>query len=182
MFKLSDLHIPVFRWTWIILQIKSFWDLALEFLHECFYTFYNISVPNIPYMRFQILTAASMKITSFWDTASIIKAMKAVRTSETMVYFNETTWRHIPEGCHLHNTVFLKIYVFIYCFWYSVTQMWAGVAQVSVVSGYGLDDPAIEVRSPAEAKGFFLQPLCPDRLWGPPSLLSSGYWWSLPRA
>jgi hypothetical protein len=30
------------------------------------------------------------------------------------------------------------------------------------VSGYGLDDQAIEVRSPAEPKVFFLQPLCPD--------------------
>jgi hypothetical protein len=29
-------------------------------------------------------------------------------------------------------------------------------SSVSVVSGYGLDDRAIEVRSPAEAKGFFL--------------------------
>jgi hypothetical protein len=28
--------------------------------------------------------------------------------------------------------------------------------QFSVVSGYGLDDQAIEVRSPAEAKGVFL--------------------------
>jgi hypothetical protein len=27
---------------------------------------------------------------------------------------------------------------------------------VSIVSGYGLDDRAIEVRFPAEAKGFFL--------------------------
>jgi hypothetical protein len=27
---------------------------------------------------------------------------------------------------------------------------------VSIVSGYGLDDQAIEVRSPTEAKGFFL--------------------------
>jgi hypothetical protein len=27
---------------------------------------------------------------------------------------------------------------------------------VSIVSGYGLDDQAIEVRSPAEARGFFL--------------------------
>jgi hypothetical protein len=26
--------------------------------------------------------------------------MKAVRTSETSVYFNETTLRYIPEGCH----------------------------------------------------------------------------------
>jgi hypothetical protein len=34
----------------------------------------------------------------------------------------------------------------------------------SIVSDYGLDDRAIEVRSPAEAKGFFLYPLCPDRL------------------
>jgi hypothetical protein len=29
-------------------------------------------------------------------------------------------------------------------------------SSVSTVSGYGLDDRAIEVRSPAEAKGFFL--------------------------
>jgi hypothetical protein len=29
-------------------------------------------------------------------------------------------------------------------------------SSVSIVSGYGLDDRAIEVRSPAEAKGFFL--------------------------
>jgi hypothetical protein len=29
-------------------------------------------------------------------------------------------------------------------------------SSVSIVSGYGLDDRAIEVRSPAEEKGFFL--------------------------
>jgi hypothetical protein len=27
--------------------------------------------------------------------------MEAVRTSETSVYFNETTWRYIPEDYHL---------------------------------------------------------------------------------
>jgi hypothetical protein len=42
------------------------------------------------------------------------------------------------------------------------------------MSGYGLDDRAIEIRSPAEVKGFFLYSLCPDRLWGPPSLLYKG--------
>jgi hypothetical protein len=41
---------------------------------------------------------------------------------------------------------------------------------VSIVYGYALDDRAIEVRSPAEGKDFFS-----NRLWGPPSLLSSGY-------
>jgi hypothetical protein len=29
--------------------------------------------------------------------------MEAVRTSETAVYFCDTTRRHIPEGCHLHT-------------------------------------------------------------------------------
>jgi hypothetical protein len=29
-------------------------------------------------------------------------------------------------------------------------------SSVSIVSGYGLDDPAIKVRSPTEAKEFFL--------------------------
>jgi hypothetical protein len=39
---------------------------------------------------------------------------------------------------------------------------------------------ATEVQSPAKVKGLFLYPLCPDRLWGPPSLLSNGYWGSFP--
>jgi hypothetical protein len=55
------------------------------------------------------------------------------------------------------------------------------VSSVSIVSDYGLDDRAIEVRFPAQAKGFFLYPLCPDRLWGPPSLLYNGYRGSIPR-
>jgi hypothetical protein len=38
------------------------------------------------------------------------------------------------------------------------------------VSDYGLDYRAIGVRSPAAAKDFS-SILCPDRIWGPPSLL-----------
>jgi hypothetical protein len=41
-------------------------------------------------------------------------------------------------------------------------------SSVSIVSDYGLYDRVIEVQSLAEAKGFFLYPLCPDRLWGHP--------------
>jgi hypothetical protein len=55
-------------------------------------------------------------------------------------------------------------------------------SSVCIVSGYGLDDRAIEVRFPAKAKGFFLQPLCPDRLWGPPTLLYNRYRRSFPGA
>jgi hypothetical protein len=29
--------------------------------------------------------------------------MEALRTSETLVYFIETTRRYIPEACHLHT-------------------------------------------------------------------------------
>jgi len=46
------------------------------------------------------------------------------------------------------------------------------------VSDYGLDDRAT---IPGRGKGFFLYPLCPDRLWGPPSLLYNGYRGSFPR-
>jgi hypothetical protein len=48
-------------------------------------------------------------------------------------------------------------------------------SSVSIVSGYVLYDRAVEVRSPTEAKGLFFYRLCPDRLWGPPSLLYSEY-------
>jgi hypothetical protein len=48
-------------------------------------------------------------------------------------------------------------------------------SSVSIVSDYGLDNRAIEM------KAFFLKPLCPDRLWGPLSLLYNGYRGSFPR-
>jgi hypothetical protein len=35
----------------------------------------------------------------------------------------------------------------------------AGGSSASIVSGYGLDDRVIEVRSPAEAKGLFFSPV-----------------------
>jgi hypothetical protein len=46
-----------------------------------------------------------------------------------------------------------------------------------VVSHYRTDDRG---SIPGRGKGFFLEPLCPDRFCGPPSLLSNGYQVSLP--
>jgi hypothetical protein len=46
-------------------------------------------------VRFKILTAARMKITAFWDVAP------CSLTSETSVYFHETTQRYIPQRRHL---------------------------------------------------------------------------------
>jgi hypothetical protein len=61
--------------------------------------------------------AVSMKFRVFWDVvlcnhievevhiASIIRVitlvMEAVRTSETLVHFNMTTWHYIPEDSKL---------------------------------------------------------------------------------
>jgi hypothetical protein len=55
---------------------------------------------------------------------------------------------------------------------YTVTR--SRVSSGSIVSDYGLDDRAIGVRSPAGAEDFSSS-LCPDQLWGPPSLLYNGY-------
>jgi hypothetical protein len=33
----------------------------------------------------------------------VIALMEVLRTSETSIYFNETTRRYIPESCHLHT-------------------------------------------------------------------------------
>jgi hypothetical protein len=56
-------------------------------------------------------------MTAFWDTEPcsladvhrryrvIALMMETVRTSETSVYFNETTWRCIPEGFILIHAV-----------------------------------------------------------------------------
>jgi hypothetical protein len=46
---------------------------------------------------------------------------------------------------------------------------------VDIATGYGLDNWGIEVWLPAGA-GFFSPLQHPDRLWGSPSLLSSGCW------
>jgi hypothetical protein len=46
----------------------------------------------------------------------------------------------------LHTTLFLN----------NLFKCWNLLSSVSIVSGYGLDDRATEVRFPAEANGFFL--------------------------
>jgi hypothetical protein len=53
---------------------------------------------------------------------------------------------------HIFFAVLKLIYVSVYIS--IIRTEWAGVAQ-SVVSGYGLDDRAIEVRSLVEAEDFF---------------------------
>jgi hypothetical protein len=53
-------------------------------------------------------------------------------------------------------------------------------SSVGIALGYGLDDRDSRVRFPGGGWEFFSSPpLCPERLWGPPSLLSNEYRGSL---
>jgi hypothetical protein len=44
---------------------------------------------------------------------------------------------------------------------------------VGIATSYGLEDQEFEVKVPIVSRIFFL-PRRPDRLWGPPNLLSNG--------
>jgi hypothetical protein len=52
---------------------------------------------------------------------------------------------------------------------------WSRGSSVGIATGYGLDDGGVEVRVPVGSR-IFSSPCRPDRLWGPPNLLSIGYW------
>jgi hypothetical protein len=45
---------------------------------------------------------------------------------------------------------------------------------VGIATAYGLDDRGVGVRVPVGSR-IFSSPRRPDRLWGPPNLLSNGY-------
>jgi hypothetical protein len=57
----------------------------------------------------------------------------------------------------LENSLLINRYTTQNIYITSVTTFSASLgSSVSIVSGYGLDERAIEVRSPADARGFFL--------------------------
>jgi hypothetical protein len=68
------------------------------------------------FVRFQLLTASSIKMTVFWDVAPcnlVALIMEAVGTSETSVNFYQTTWHNIPEdrATFKQNVILIRIYI-----------------------------------------------------------------------
>jgi hypothetical protein len=74
-------------------------------------------------VRFQVFTAASMKMAAFWDVAPcslvevyrrfrracypIIALLEAASTSETSLNFYQTKWRYIPKDSQVQFEVFV---------------------------------------------------------------------------
>jgi hypothetical protein len=57
--------------------------------------------------------------------------------------------------------------------------VWSRDSVVCIATGYGLNDRGVGVRVPVGSR-IFSSPRRPDRLWGPPNLLSNGYRESFP--
>jgi hypothetical protein len=49
--------------------------------------------------------------------------MEAVRTSETAVYFNETTRPYIPQICHFHNRRRENLKTLLKITWFRVSKL-----------------------------------------------------------
>jgi hypothetical protein len=87
-------------------------------------------------VRFQVLTAASMKFRVFWDVGRVVTLkltdvsevstdfialmMEAIRISETSVNFNVTTWHYIPGDSKLHTS---HIYYHLWRFAFSHSRL-----------------------------------------------------------
>jgi hypothetical protein len=67
-----------------------------------------------------------------------------------------------------HITLNIKIASFI-------LVLWSYDSSVGIALGYGMDDWGSRVRFTAGVWEFFSSPPRPERLWGPPNLLSNGY-------
>jgi hypothetical protein len=59
-------------------------------------------------------------------------------------------------------------------------KYWNTDSVVGIAIGFELDDGGAGVRVPL-GSSIFSSPRRPDRLWGPPNLLSNGYWGLSPR-
>jgi hypothetical protein len=58
--------------------------------------------------------------------------------------------------------------------WTAATNTELTQSVVGIATGYGLNDRGVGVRVPVVSR-IFSSPRRPDRIWGPPNLVSNGY-------
>jgi hypothetical protein len=79
------------------------------------------------------------------------------------------TWGLVTSCCCCNKMIGWK---WIYSIYLCLIRSQDGV--IGIATSYGLDDRGVRVRVPVGSR-IFSSPNCPDRLWGPPNLLSTGY-------
>jgi hypothetical protein len=115
-------------------------------------------------------------------------------SSEPSVNFQRTTWCYIPEyqgTVVMKNCVILLHHVYRHntslaeclceqklvsiCLWMFPLQHICCGSRVGIVTGYGPDNLRVRVQVPVGSR-IFTPPYRSEWLWGPPNLLSIGYW------
>jgi hypothetical protein len=78
------------------------------------------------------------------------------------------------NGGKNYSPLTLNMFIHQYCQHTIPLRVGSRESAVGIAPGYGLDGRGVGVRVPVGA-GFVSSPRRPDRFWGPPSLVSSGY-------
>jgi hypothetical protein len=109
----------------------------------------------------------------YWCNRMLVRWINNVSGKPALSTFLVETWSLIVTLWHLstkqHGVISQKTIILIR----TVARM-SRDSSVGTATGYGLDDRGVGVGVPVGSR-IFSSPHRPDRLWGPPTLLSNGY-------
>jgi hypothetical protein len=124
-------------------------------------------------LRNQRAETCSLLKTVYYNFFSVIDLLFIYwRHKSTVGTANQQYKHYIAKNCklslysiHIHDSKIFKIYNFEYIY-----RSWgSSVSTVTELRVWQTDS------IPSRGRDFFSSPLCPDQLWGPPSLLPNGY-------
>jgi hypothetical protein len=119
----------------------------------------------------------SEKRHNFSRNSDRLQVKLTVRSFPTSVV--SSVWPSVRPTVIKHNMVDLH-YILLGNFDFGLIRLIKEPdSAVGIATSYRLDDRGVGVQVPVLSR-ILSSPLRPDRLWGPPSLLSNGYWGLFP--